>query len=183
MEAEFTKLLLGKDLRRLKNNKKVVEAVTDQKSFDELFGLIFHHERPLVMRAADAVEKITTKEPDFLRPHKTQLLSVLRSADHKELKWHIAQLVTRIDLDKQECEDVVHILTYWARNKNESKIVRVNALQGLFDISQRHPELRETLQETMALMEHEIIPSIQARIRKLRKSGSARPTRRVEVRS
>lgn len=169
MEAEFTRLLLDKDLRKLRNNNKVIQAVTDQKSFDDLFGLIFHHERPLVMRAADAIEKITAKNASYLKPHKAQLLSVLKSADHKELKWHIAQLVGRMDLDKKELRDVQYTLTYWARNKNESKIVRVNSLQGLFDLARSHPEVRGNVQETMALMEHEMIPSIQARIRKLKK--------------
>lgn len=169
MEAEFTRLLLDKDLRKLRNNNKVIQAVTDQKSFDDLFGLIFHHERPLVMRAADAIEKITAKNASYLKPHKAQLLSVLKSADHKELKWHIAQLVGRMDLDKKELRDVQYTLTYWARNKNESKIVRVNSLQGLFDLARSHLEVRGNVQETMALMEHEMIPSIQARIRKLKK--------------
>lgn len=168
MNTLFTQLLLGHDLRKLKNVQNVLNAVYDQKSFDELFGLIFHHERPLVMRAADAVEKITAKNKDYLKPHKPQLMAILGSADHKELKWHIAQLLPRLPLTDAELEDVWHKLTYWALNKNESKIVRVNALQGLFDLSQQYPHLHEDLSKTMALMEHEMIPSIQARLRKLK---------------
>ena len=94
---------------------------------------------------------------------------MLKTADQKELKWHIAQLVSRIDLDKKERADVVQILTHWARNKNESKIVRVNSLQGLFDVARDHPEWTESVSETVDLMQREKIPSILARIRKLRK--------------
>lgn len=168
MEAEFTRLLLGNDLRKLKNTKKIFDAVTDQKSFDELFGLIFHHERPLVMRAADAVEKITLKNRQFLGPHKAQLLAILRSADHKELKWHIAQLLPRLTLSTDELENVWHKLSYWALNRNESKIVRVNALQGLFDISSLHPELQKDYNQTLSALSREQIPSLQARIKKLK---------------
>jgi hypothetical protein len=167
--AEFTRLLLGNDLRKLKHNNKVIEAVNDQKSFDELFRLVFHQDRALVMRAADAVEKIAAKNPTYLKPHKAELLSVLKNAEHQELKWHIAQLIARIDLDKTELTEAMHILSCWARNKNESKIVRVNALQGLFDIAQTHHEWKNSVLETLALMQHEMVPSIQARIRKLRK--------------
>jgi hypothetical protein len=39
--SDFTRLLLGKDLRTLKQNNLVISSVNDQKSFDELFGLIF----------------------------------------------------------------------------------------------------------------------------------------------
>jgi hypothetical protein len=160
-------LLLGGDLRTVKRNSTVVSAVTDQRSFDELFALVFHHERPLVMRAVDAVEKITIKHPEFLKPHKAQLMSVLKSADHKELKWHIAQLIPRVELLETELTNVRHILSYWALNKNESKIVRVNALQGIFDLSRKHPEVNEDLLNAIAVMKDEMIPSIQARIKKI----------------
>lgn len=164
----FTHLLLGKDLRTTRQNGLVVQSVHDQQTFDELFGLVFHHERPLVMRAVDAVEKLTSKHPEFLRPHKSQLLSVLKSADHKELKWHVAQLVPRIDLTAEELNDVWHTLAYWVLNKNESKIVRVNALQGLFDLSKGNAGLKEEFQNIMLAMEHEMIPSIQARMKKIK---------------
>jgi len=121
------------------------------------------------MKAVDAVEKVTLKHPEFLKPHKTQLMAVLKSADHKELKWHIAQLIPRLPLTEEDLEDVRHIFTYWALNRNESKIVRVNALQGLFDLSQTHQEVQEDLLRTMSEMEHEMIPSIEARIRKLKR--------------
>jgi hypothetical protein len=166
----FAHLLLGKDLRTIKQNKFVIRSVNDQKSFDELFRLIFHHERTLVMRAADAVEKLTVKHPEYLKPHKTKLLGALKSADHKELKWHIAQLITRVDLNGKELADVWHILSYWTKNRNESKIVRVNSLQGLFDLSRRHPEFKSDFGRTVASIEHEMIPSIQARIRRIRKT-------------
>ena len=162
----FTKELLGNDLRSA-GNTKVVDSVTDQESFDELFELVFHHERPLVMKAVDAVEKITLKNAHYLKPHRAQLLGILASADHKELKWHIAQLITRIQLDKKELIKVWHVLKYWALNRNESKIVRVNSLHGLYELSREHHQLRSDYQKIVATMRHEKVPSIQARIRKL----------------
>jgi hypothetical protein len=172
VKTNFAHLLLGKDLRKLRSSREVIEAVQDQESFDDLFALVFHHERPLVMRAADTVEKITRKHPEYLYPHKTQLLSVLKSAEYKELKWHIAQLIPRIHLTREELNEVWHTLTYWSRNPNESKIVRVNSLQGLFDLSQKSPDLKDDFEKTLHSLEHEHIPSIQARIRKLSGTGA-----------
>ena len=168
--SDFARLLLGNDLRTIKQNNVVIQSVKEQRSFDELFTLIFHHERTLVMRAADAVEKLTVKHPEYLKTHKSELLRALRSADHKELKWHIAQLIPRLALDRRELEDVWHILTYWTHDKNESKIVRVNSLQGLFDLSKRYTEFKNDFDKTLASMEHQKIPSIQARIRRIRKT-------------
>ena len=168
MQNEFTHLLLGKDRRKLRRNQRAIEAVTDQHTFDALFALTFHHERSVAMRAVDAVEKITRTIPEYLQNHKSQLLSMLGGSDHKELKWHLAQLVARIDLNENELDVVKHFLTYWALNKNESKIVRVNSLQGLFELAGRHPEVEKEFKSTLSAMEHEMIPSIQARIRKLK---------------
>lgn len=166
-EDDYAHLLLGRDLRRLKGTDKVVQAVHDQASFDALFKLLFHHERPLVMRAADAVEKVTVLHSDYLEPHKKQLLALLKSADHKELKWHIAQLVARITLTNAERDDVWHTLTYWVRNPNESKIVRVNALQTLFDLSAKHPGMKEDFDRSLSAIAHDPAPSLQARIKRI----------------
>ena len=167
-KESLTSLLLGKDLRTIRQNNVVVNSIHDQRTFDELFSLVFHHERTLVMRAIDAIEKVTAKHPEFLITHKSQLIEVLNSADHKELKWHIAQLLPRVDLTVAELEGVWHKLAYWALNKTESKIVRVNALQGLFDLSKFNPELKNDFEKITSTVEHEAIPSIQARIRKLK---------------
>ena len=164
----FTSLLLGKDLRTIRQNGVVVNSIHDQHTFDELFSLVFHHERSLVMRAIDAVEKVTLKRPEFLITHKYQLLEILNSADHKELKWHIAQLIPRVDLTVAELKIVWNKFAYWALNRTESKIVRVNAIQGLFDLSKVNRELKGDFEKIVSALEHEMIPSIQARIRKLK---------------
>lgn len=170
MDYTFTHLLLGKDLRTIRKNNVIIELVEDQQSFDELFSLVFHHERTLVMRAADAVEKITRKHPDYLIAHKNQLLALLQSSDHKELKWHLAQLITRTRLSIEELDTVWNSLKYWVLNPNESKIVRVNALQGLYDLTIKHVSFKEDFNTIMHSLEHDQIPSLQARIRKLRKN-------------
>ena len=84
------------------------------------------------------------------------------------MKWHIAQLIPRVDLTAAELKDVWNKFAYWALNKTESKIVRVNALQGLFDLSKVNRELKDDFEKIISTMEHEMIPSIQARIRKLK---------------
>lgn len=167
---DFARLLLGKDLRSITKSNDIVQSVDDQESFDELFALLLHHERTLVMRAADAIEKITLTHKEFLDPHRGQLLSLLKSAMNKELKWHIAQLITRIRLNQDVLRDVWSTLTYWAQNPNESKIVRVNSLQGLFELSDQFPDLKKNFELTMQILEREPIPSIQARVKKLKKA-------------
>lgn len=167
----FAHLLLGKDRRSISGSNEAVRAVRDQTTFDELFGLLLHHERLLVMRAADAVEKVTMNDRTFLVPHKGQLLALLKSAVHKELKWHLALLVARLQLDAKEVSDVWRIVSYWTLNPNESKIVRVNSLQALFEISRQYPGFDEAFAHILHALEPEEIPSLKARLRKLSRSG------------
>ena len=48
------------------------------------------------MRAADAIEKITMRHPEYLQPYKTQLIEQLALIDQKEVRWHVAQMVSRV---------------------------------------------------------------------------------------
>jgi hypothetical protein len=168
----LTHLLLGKDLRSIGRANEVIDFIHDQDSFDELFELLLHHERLLVMRAADAIEKVTVQRPEFLAPHKGQLLSLLKSSMHKELKWHLALLIARLKLDENEFDGVWDVITYWVQNPNESKIVRVNSLQALFELSRTRSQYKEKFHEIMNKLEHIPIPSLSARIRKLKRAAS-----------
>jgi hypothetical protein len=167
---EFIDLLKGGDLRILRGTNEVIARVKGQDEFDALFKLLFHHERTMVMRAADAVEKITRFTPQFLTPHKTQLLELMKDHAMIELKWHLAQLAPRLDLTESEVEQVWVRLRYWTLNRSESKIVRVHALQAMFDISQsaEAEPLKKDFRTVVGTIERECIPSIDARIRKLR---------------
>lgn len=169
---DLKSLLPPHDLRTLLRVGEVVQSVRDQKNFDDFFNLLFQHEYHLVMRVANAVEKITRSHPQFLKPHKKQLLSLLRSTAGKELKWHVAKLIPRVTLAKSELKDVWGILTWHTRNPNESKIVRVNSLQALYMLAQQFPELQHDYEHTLKAIEHDPFPSIQARIGKLKKMAS-----------
>jgi len=169
MKRDFAPLLLGRDLRSIARSGDVVRAVENQEDFDALFNLLLHHERLLVMRAADAIEKITVTRPAYLSVHKQQLLSLLKSAVHKELKWHLALLIARIDLTPAELKEVWDMLSYWVHNPNESKIARVNALQGLYELQSKHPHLKGAFRQIMDVIQQVRIPSLQARIRKIRR--------------
>lgn len=70
-------------------------------------------------------------------------------------------------LDVNEADIVWDSLCKFALNKNESKIVRVNSLQALFDISRKSPQYEKQFSELVLALSKESVPSINARIRKL----------------
>jgi hypothetical protein len=165
--VNFARLLLAGNAEAARRNARVRDAVYDQESFDQLFTLIFHHERALVLRAATAVEKITLRHPEYLHPHKQQLLQILNSADHRELKRSVAVLISRVGLEEHEATEVWNTLKYETLNRNERKTIRASALQGLSNLAKQFPEFNGELRRIVDSMKHEPIPSIQARVRKL----------------
>ncbi len=54
------------------------------------------------MRAAHAAEKVSLRRPDLLEPFKAKLLQMLAEATEQELRWHLAQMVPRLRLSKQD---------------------------------------------------------------------------------
>jgi hypothetical protein len=163
---QYEQLLAGGDLRSIGNSNAVSATVDTQQDFDDLMELLNHQDRRIVMRAIDVIEKVTRKHTAYLKPHTERVMSLL-PAKHIELKWHIALLLGRIDLPDESFARVWNTLSEWAINKQESKIVRVNSLQTLFELSERKKAYTRSLQKVVGSVLQENIPSINARVKKL----------------
>lgn len=66
------------------------------------------------------------------------------------------------------------LLTKWATDRKESKIVRVNSIQGLFNLLQQNPDLSQDFNLTLSEIEKEKIASLNARIKKLQNAGHSK---------
>ena len=166
---EYEAILSGGDLRSLGRSKSIISKINSQNDFDELFEYLFHNDRRIVMRSADAIEKITIKNPFYLAKHKNKVVELLYAAKNIELKWHLAVLVSRLHLDNVEFGKIWDTLTKWAKDKTNSRLVRVGAVQGLFEMTKQKNNLVKSFKLTMLEIEKEAIPSINARIRNIRK--------------
>jgi len=56
----------------------------------------------------------------------------------------------------------------WAKDKTNSRIVRVNSMQALFELSRQNKKFTKKFQQLIGELQKENIPSINARIRKLK---------------
>ncbi len=86
----FDDILKGGDLRSIGKADEVVKAVNHQSDFDRLFNGLFHTDRKVRMRTADAIEKITLIKPGFLSKHKKELLDLCLVLNTLNLSgtWH-----------------------------------------------------------------------------------------------
>lgn len=149
--------LKGGDRRSIRG---VSEVVTQVMADPTLFPVVFNgmtDADPLVrMRCADAVEKITAVRPELLAPYKKRVLRLAAKAEQQEVRWHLAQLLSRIELGASERRHAAEILTEYL--KETSRIVKTFAMQALADIADQDAALRGP---------------ITMRLRRLTRTGSA----------
>ena len=161
--------LLGGDLRSIGRANQIVATIgQDAGLFDEVFQGIFHDDPLIRMRSADVVEKVSCKYSFLLEKHKPVILASLDLFVQQEVKWHIALMLSYLELSDEESELVFSKLSEWIKNET-SRIVIVNSIQALAAISMKHPELK---QKTLKMIESQMmrgIPSIISRGKKLMK--------------
>ena len=169
---DLDEILSGGDLRTVRKSNAVVSKINNQQDFDELFNYLFHKDRLIVMRAADAIEKITINNPQYLIKHKENIFELCNTVKTKELKWHLALLLHRLSLDAIEISKAWSILMIWTMDKNNSRIVRVNSLQGLFELLKQRADFAANFRLILPELKKENVPSINSRIRRLEKQIS-----------
>jgi hypothetical protein len=147
---------------------RVDEVVADVLADPTLFAPLFEgmlHDNPLVrMRAADAVEKLTARHPEYLQPYKARLMGEVAHVKQQEVRWHVAQLFSRLDLDANE-RRAAAILSGYLEDK--SKIVKTFSMQALADIAEQDEALRPSIVRQLEELTRTGSPAMQSRGRKL----------------
>lgn len=163
---DLLKKLGGGDRRSIGRSNEVAELVCKR---PVLFAQLVEGMSavdPLVrMRAADAAEKVSLKEPSLLHPCKGKLLRLLEEAEEQELRWHLAQMVPRLPLTSEERLRVTAIFRRYLEDR--SSIVKTCAMTALADLAANDGSQR---QETTALLRDVMrngTAAMKARARKL----------------
>ena len=158
--------LHGGDRRSIGRSEEVVADVLDEpKLFGELFEGMLSDDPVVSMRAADAVEKVTNEHPEYLQPYKTQLLLQVAHVKQQEVRWHVAQMIPRLDLSHFERHQAMNILTAYL--SDQSRIVQTFSLQAMADLAKQEPALRQQVAETLTAAYPSGSPAVKSRIRKL----------------
>jgi hypothetical protein len=117
------------------------------------------------MRAADAAEKVTQTRRELLQPYKGELLGLMVETEQQELRWHLAAMVPRLQLNTKQRSLATSLLIGYLENR--SSIVKTFALQGLAELAQDDPSLRPGVIEILREATRNGTPAMKARSRKL----------------
>jgi hypothetical protein len=117
------------------------------------------------MRCADVAEKISAVHPDWLSSHKKTLFGLAAKSAEKELRWHLAQMLPRLNLDRKERRKSVEIMQVYL--SDQSSIVKTFAMQALADFAINDVTLRRKLLPQFEEFAQNGSPAMRARARKL----------------
>ncbi|MGD9172613.1 MAG: hypothetical protein PVF29_00535 [Desulfobacterales bacterium] len=158
--------LKGGDRRSIGNVSAVVAAVSKNTGlFKDLVSGLFDPDPIVRMRAADAMEKLSADAPRLLQPFKHKLVGLAQQTRQQELRWHLAQMVPRLDLTPQETNAVTAIFANYLTD--DSKIVVTFAMQALCDLATKKGSVSTRVLSAIEKLTQNGSPAIQARGKKL----------------
>jgi hypothetical protein len=164
--SDLLSKLTGGDRRSIGRSDEVVaEVLANPTLFEPLFKGMLADDPLVRMRAADAVEKITTQQPELLTPYKDCLLQEVSRIEQQEVRWHVAQLLPRLTLTPAERQQTLAILEIYLQDK--SKIVKTFAMQALADLAEQDPNLRPSIITRLETLTASGSPAMRSRGRKL----------------
>ena len=146
--------LKGGDLRSIGRAEEVVQDILNNPVlFAEVFEGMLDDDPLVRMRSADALEKVSSKHPEYLQPLKNRLIREVSPVRQQEVRWHVAQMFSYLEADKAERDEIVRILLFYL-DADRSRIVKVCSIQALADLAERDESIRPTivrrLQEVIA---------------------------------
>ena len=152
------------DRRSLQGVTEVVALIAAwPERISELVLLFFDPDASIRMRSADAAEKISLIQPDWLQPYVSLLLGLMEETAQRDVRWHLAQILPRLSLSPAQVEQTARLLTLYL--DDHSSIVKAFALQGLADLSLLQSSLRPGVVELMQTAARTGTPAMRARSR------------------
>ncbi len=134
--------------------------------FDELFNGIFHEDKVISARCAEAVEKVARRYPEYIQKKKRIILKNLSKFNQKEVVWHIALMLGYLKPTKKELDKAFNQLNKWLAT-SDSIIVKVACLQSLSCLATKNKALIKSVRYKIEKQMTTGSPAIKARGRKL----------------
>lgn len=164
---QILKKLRGGDLRSIGKADEVVEdIIKNPRLFGEVFKGMLDDDPIVRMRSADALEKVSSIHPEYLQPFRGKLINEVSKIEQQEVRWHVAQMFSYLDLSKDERDKVIEILLSFI-DTNKSKIVKVFSITTLANIAEKDQNRKSFILKKLQEFIQSDSPAIISRTKKL----------------
>jgi hypothetical protein len=166
----LVKMLAGGDRRSIgRSNEVVAKVLQDARQAPKLLKILFNalasDDKIQRMRSADAIEKITAQRPELFQPFKRNVLASAGLSQQKEVRWHLALLMPRLNLTSDQRAAAVEILFDYLRD--QSSIVKTFAMQSLADLASTDQKLKSQIRPLLEELTQIGTPAMRARGRQI----------------
>jgi hypothetical protein len=144
MRKKLTKMILAGNTRF---NTDLVAAYigTDEDLFSELIFLMHNGKPPVPQRAAWIMTAVTDKYPWLLIPYIKKIVNMMPSFNHPGVVRGVLRQFCQIDFPG-EIEGKIFEMSYnFLIDAKQPVAIRVYAMQILFNISEKEPDLKNEL--------------------------------------
>jgi hypothetical protein len=136
--------------------------------FGELMELMHNSEPPLPQRAAWIMTGVTDKYPWLIVPYFNQIMKNLSSYSHPGLTRSVLRQLSKIDFPDEINGELFNKCYNFLYDQKQPAAIRVFAMQILFNISEKEPDLKNELILTFEdLLVVENSMGVKSRARKL----------------
>ncbi len=129
------------------------ELVREPELYRLLIEIAFYSANPKSWRAAYLIDKINDNYPELLKPFLNEMIEQLKIERSEGKKRHFLKLVSMNDLPLEQLGFLTDFCISVFTSDKEPVAVRVHAMQVLYNISEKQPDLKT---EILLIVEHEM---------------------------
>jgi hypothetical protein len=128
------------------------EAILQPDCLNLLFDIALHGNHPKSWRAAWLAEKINDRNPELVKPFIGEIIAQLKKENSSGKKRHFLKLLTLHELPEEQYSSLFDYCMLCFTSAAEPVAVRVHAMQVLYNISEKEPDLKP---ELLSVIQHE----------------------------
>jgi len=161
--------LLG--LESSRRNTDIIADLILQKPalFTELFNIYIKDIEPLSWKAAWVADVVTEKRPELLDPFIENIVGQLKTFTHDGMKRESLKMLTHAPLPEENLGLLISVCFGWLTSGKESVSVKMFCMEILYRISQKEPEMKKELADSIEWRMLEETPGFRAHGKKLLK--------------
>lgn len=145
----------------------VKHILSNPMDIKQLMECLEEDNEALRMRCCDAMEKLSRLHPDWFKPYKLMLLKTAKTLTQKEVRWHMAQIIPRLELTNKQIYAAYETFSVYLNDK--SSIVKTFAMQALTDLALKEPTLFNETRELIQKLGSNGTPAMRSRSKQLLK--------------
>lgn len=167
MNNDIIELLSQGDKRTVGSVDRVLKILETQPGLVKVvLECLSSADEVLAMHAADCLEKYSRTQPENLQGHVSKLMKLMQVKPQQELRWHLAQILPRLELSSSDMETAILV---WGNDfyNSKSSIVRTASLQAMADIVTKYPLAQSRFNDMLGFALEQGTAAMKARAKHL----------------